>query len=87
VDALALPLPLPLLALVPDRAGLLLEAFPRFEALDCPLRGLPPEPPAFAPLELREDRCFCLLDDRGFPCAITPPWVSTAVGSADRIPR
>jgi hypothetical protein len=84
VDALALPLAL--FALGPDRAGLLFEAFPLFVALDFARPELRAEPLALEPLELPVD-FFCLLDERGFVCAITPPWVFDRTALANRIPR
>jgi hypothetical protein len=71
-------LPLPLVDFERERgllfaALLLFDALPLLDALDV-LRA---EPLALDPFELWELR-FCLLDDRVFACAMTPPWVSTA---------
>jgi hypothetical protein len=78
----ALLLPLVLFALVLERgwlfeALLLFDPLPLFEAFERLLPELRADPLAFDPFELWELR-FCLLDDRVFACAMTPPWVSTA---------
>jgi hypothetical protein len=81
----ALLLLLPLFALVLER-GLLFEPLlvfdplPLFEALERLLPELRADPLELDPFELWELR-FCLLDDRVFACAITPPWVSDNLGS------
>jgi hypothetical protein len=41
---------------------------------------------ALEPFELRDDRCFCLLEERVFASAITPPWVSTDLGLETHTP-
>jgi hypothetical protein len=82
----ALLLPLALFALARER-GLLFEALrlfaplPLFDALERVLREL-----ALEPFALRELR-FCLLDERAFACAITPPWAFDSFKLANRIPR
>jgi hypothetical protein len=81
LDALDLLPPL-LLAAVPER-GLLFEALLLFAPLLL-FAGLERLAEPLEPLELCE-LFFCLLDEPLFDellfvCAITPPWVSTALG-------